>query len=75
MENPVIIDIAKKHGKTTAQVCLRWNLQRNIIVLPKSVTPERIVQNAQVFDFTLSDDEMASIKSLNKNGRFYMLKK
>ena len=48
LENPILVNIGKKYGKTAAQICLRWNLQRNVIVLPKSVTESRILENAQV---------------------------
>ena len=55
-------------GRTPAQVLLRWCLQRGTIVLPKSTHRERIEQNAQIFDFTLSDDEMATLDALDTTG-------
>lgn len=64
--DPVIIEIAKNHNKTSAQVMLRWNIQRGIIVLPKSTHIERMEENFNVFDFTLSDDEMKKIETLDK---------
>lgn len=64
--DPVIIEIAKNHNKTSAQVMLRWNIQRGIIVLPKSTHIERMEENFNVFDFTLSDDEMKKIEALDK---------
>ena len=57
------------HGKTPAQVILRWHLQVGNVVIPKSVTPSRIAENLDVFDFTLSDDEIATIESLNTDSR------
>lgn len=61
--------IGAAHGKTATQVSLRWMLQRGIIVIPKSVTPERIDENFQVFDFELSDEEMHEIRKLNRADR------
>jgi diketogulonate reductase-like aldo/keto reductase len=55
--------IAKRTGKTEAQVLLRWSLQKGFNPLPKSVTPERITQNADVFDFELTDAEMATLET------------
>ena len=65
--NPVLKAIADKYGKTTAQVMLRWQLQRGIVSLSKSAKPERVRQNFDIFDFELSDDDMAQIKTLNTN--------
>lgn len=71
-ENPVLAEIGKAHGKTTAQVMLRWNLQRGVVVIPKSVHRERMEENLDVFDFELSDDEMAKIAALDtKTSSFF----
>ncbi|WP_419884097.1 aldo/keto reductase [Peribacillus sp. B-H-3] len=70
LEEPTINHIAEKHGKTPAQILIRWHLQHGIVVIPKSVTPSRIEQNAQVFDFELSMEEMNKIDALNMNERF-----
>ncbi|MGE7185779.1 aldo/keto reductase [Peribacillus sp. NPDC006672] len=70
LEEPTINHIAKKHGKSSAQVLIRWHLQNNLVVIPKSITPSRIEENAQVFDFSLSLNEMNQIDALNKNERF-----
>ncbi len=62
--------IAAKYGKTPAQVVLRWDLQRGIVVIPKSVHEHRIIENADIFDFELSEEDMEAIMSLNRNKRF-----
>ncbi len=64
MTDPVLTGIAERHGKTPPQVTLRWHIQQNVIAIPKSQTPSRIAENIDVFDFTLSDDEMAAITGL-----------
>lgn len=69
LTEPVIVDIAARHDKTPAQVILRWHLQHEIIAIPKSVTPSRIRENLDVFDFVLSADEMNHIDQLNRNER------
>ena len=69
LKDEVITGIAKAHGKTPAQVILRWHLQEGSIVIPKSVTPARIEENFQVFDFTLTDAEMEKISSLDRGIR------
>ena len=66
-EEPVLATIGEKYGKTPAQVILRWHIQRNTVVIPKSTHFERMVQNIDVFDFTLSDDDMAAIAGLDRN--------
>ncbi|PTS41027.1 aldo/keto reductase [Limosilactobacillus fermentum] len=65
LSNPTIQTIADAHQKTVAQVILRWELQQGLVVIPKSVHEERIIANQRVFDFTLTDNEMATISSLN----------
>lgn len=65
----MIQKIGEHHHKSVAQVILRWELQHGILPIPKSQHPERITENAQVFDFTLTDDEMSMIDLLNKNQR------
>ena len=60
--------VAERVGRTTAQVLLRWCLQRNVVVLPKSTHRERIVENARIFDFTLSAEDMAALDALDKTG-------
>ena len=63
--------IAEAHGKTIPQVVLRWHIQRNVVPLPKSVTPSRIEENFQVFDFRLSPAEMKTIRRLNRAARHF----
>ena len=68
--NPAIADVAKKYNKTPAQVLLRWGVQRGTAVIPKSTKDERLVENAALFDFNISNDEMDQINNLNKNKRY-----
>ncbi|MFA9557032.1 aldo/keto reductase [Evansella sp. AB-rgal1] len=69
LTDETLVEIAKKHGKSSAQVILRWDLQNEIVTIPKSVKEERIIQNANIFDFELTNDEMDRINGLNKNER------
>lgn len=67
IENPLVREIAKNHGKTPAQVALRQHIQRGIVVIPKSLHKERMKQNIEIFDFELTDSEMEKLKSLDEN--------
>ncbi|NKY52236.1 aldo/keto reductase [Nocardia vermiculata] len=69
LEDPTVTAIADSHGKTPAQVLLRWGLQQGRSVIPKSTRPERIAENFQVFDFTLTDDELTAIDALDTGQR------
>jgi diketogulonate reductase-like aldo/keto reductase len=62
-------NLAQKYGRTEVQIALRWALQHGISVIPKSENPERIVSNANVFDFALSEAEMKAIDALDRNHR------
>ena len=64
LRDPVLVDSAKAHGVTPAQVIVRWHVQHRVIVIPKSSTPERITSNLDVFSFELNDEEMARIDGL-----------
>ncbi|MDR4946975.1 aldo/keto reductase [Neobacillus cucumis] len=69
LQDEVVQKIAESHGKSPAQTVLRWHLQNNTIVIPKSVTPSRIKENFDVFDFELTSDEMNAINEINRNRR------
>lgn len=69
LDDPMIAKMAKHHQKSVAQIILRWELQHDLITIPKSTHPERITENAEIFDFDLSIDEMTMIDILNKNER------
>lgn len=69
LDDPAIVEIAARHGRTPAQVVLRWHLQQGRVVIPKSVTPARIRENLDVFGFTLSAGELAAVDALENDGR------
>ena len=64
--NPVIAEIGAKYGKTVAQTILRWHIQKGVVVIPKSTHKERMAENFNVFDFSLTDEDMAAINALDK---------
>lgn len=66
LDNPLISDLAQRYGKSPAQVILRWHVQNDLIVIPKSVNPERLAQNLAIFDFRLSDDDMKHMATLDR---------
>ncbi|HEV2870022.1 MAG TPA: aldo/keto reductase, partial [Actinomycetota bacterium] len=65
LRHPVLAEIADAHGVTAAQVVLRWHLDHEVVVIPKSATPERIATNFDLFGFSLSDEELARIDGLS----------
>ncbi|AEM21895.1 oxidoreductase, aldo/keto reductase family protein [Brachyspira intermedia PWS/A] len=67
LNDKVLKDIAKKHNKSVAQIILRWNLQRGVIVIPGSSNRSHIIENTEIYDFELSDDDMQRISELNRN--------
>jgi 2,5-diketo-D-gluconate reductase A len=70
LDNPTIVSVAEAHGKTPAQVLIRWSIQLGNVVIPRSSSPERVRSNIDVFDFELTDDEMATINGLDDGTRF-----
>jgi 2,5-diketo-D-gluconate reductase A len=66
-QNETLAAIASKYGKSIAQVVLRWLIQRNIVVIPKSIRKERIIENFNVFDFELTKEDMKKIAALDTN--------
>ncbi|OEJ61671.1 oxidoreductase [Streptomyces agglomeratus] len=69
LEVPTVVAVARKHGKTPAQAVLRWHLQTGNVVIPKSVTPSRIEENLDVFDFELDADDLAAFAALDEGKR------
>lgn len=71
LKDPVIMDIAQAHGKTPAQVILRWHIQEGFSVIPGASNPDYIKENIEIFDFELTPEEMARMRALNKEQRFF----
>ncbi len=71
-EEPIFTELAKKYGKTNAQIILRWHIQSGNVVIPGSKNPDHIRDNFNIFDFVLSDEDMVQIAKVNKNKRYYM---
>ena len=70
LENPAVASVAQAHGKTPAQALIRWSIQLGNVVIPRSANPERVKSNLDVFDFELSDDQMAALNALDDGTRF-----
>jgi diketogulonate reductase-like aldo/keto reductase len=68
-EIELLQELAAKYQKSPVQIVLRWDIQKGVVTIPKSVTPERIISNAAVFDFELSPEDVSRIDSLNRNAR------
>jgi 2,5-diketo-D-gluconate reductase A len=69
LDDPAIVELADRHGRTPAQVVLRWHIQLGNIVFPKSANPKRMQENFEIFDFELSDTDLGMISGLNRNER------
>ena len=70
LDNPAVASVAQAHGKSPAQALIRWSIQLGNVVIPRSASPERIRENLDVFDFELTDDEMAKLNGLDDGTRF-----
>ena len=70
LDNPAVASVAQAHGKSPAQALIRWSIQIGNVVIPRSASPERIKENLDVFDFELTDDEMAKLNGLDDGTRF-----
>jgi methylglyoxal/glyoxal reductase len=73
LNHPILLEVAKKYDKTSAQVLIRWGLQHGLVVIPKSIHEERIRQNSEVFDFQIKTEDMTLLDSLNENLRTVFL--
>eukprot|EP00058_Branchiostoma_floridae_P022358 XP_002607848.1 hypothetical protein BRAFLDRAFT_56860 [Branchiostoma floridae] len=69
LNDPIIKTIGEKYGKSAAQVSLRWQVQRGVVVIPKSSNPSRLKENSQIFDFELSEEDMTAVNNLNRDAR------
>lgn len=70
LNDPLLLELAEKYGKTPAQIILRWDLQQGVVTIPKSVTPSRIRENANIFDFSLSTEDQEKLSGLNEELHF-----
>jgi len=71
MQEPLILEIARAHNKSPAQICLNWNLNRNVIVIPKTMNVARLGENLNCYDFKLSEEEYKAIDNLERGVRFF----
>ena len=69
LQDETLVRLAQKYGRTPAQIVLRWGIQRNVVVIPKSTHRERIVSNQSIFDFEVSDQDMEAVTRLNREAR------
>jgi diketogulonate reductase-like aldo/keto reductase len=67
LKDPRLVELAAKYGKSTAQLLIRWSLEKQFVVLPKSVNRDRIIENANVFDFSISEGDMEAMDTFNEN--------
>ncbi len=67
LRDPGLVEIAKRYDRSTAQILIRWGLQKGFVTIPKSARPERILENANVFDFSIGEDDMIALETLNEN--------
>lgn len=73
LQDPVITDIAQAHGKSAAQVVLRWHIQMGFCPVPGSKSPPHMEENGEIFDFSLSQEEMERIAGINRHTPFYQV--
>ena len=73
LNEPLFAQLGKKYGKSNAQIILRWHIQEGNIIFPKTTNPQHMKDNFNIFDFALSDEEMAAIHKLNKGQRFFTM--
>lgn len=71
LEEPILVELAKKYNKSPAQIIIRWDIQTGVVTIPKSVKPHRIAENKDVFDFELSEEDMDKISALNQDQRMF----
>ena len=74
LNDPVLKEIAAKHNKTVAQVALRWQIQRGVVVIPKTSKKTRMIENIDIFDFEISNEDIQKICKINKNKRLIDVK-
>lgn len=70
LDLPLLIELSNKYGKSPAQIVLRWDLQNEVVIIPKSIHENRIIENSDIYDFELSKEDMSAIDRLNLNKRF-----
>ena len=71
LSEPLFVQLGEKYGKTPAQIILRWHIQEGTVIFPKSTNPQHIKENFDIFDFTLSEEEMGQIRALDCGKRYY----